>query len=142
MALDPIDRLLAENEIRNLVGRIAQLADDGDLEVYLQLFTADATWANGDAIAHTGHEDLLAGAQQRRSDGIQGPGTGTRHLNTTLWVDVEGPDDAYAESTFLVLDASGDGDVVVRMTGRYEDRFRRTPDGWKLASRRIVTDVN
>lgn len=143
MHQDPIDRLIADAEIRNLVGRVAQLADDGDLDDYLQLFTDDATWTSGGGAAvHTGSAELLDGARSRRAAGVQGPGTGTRHLNTTLWVEVESADSARAESTFLFLDTTGDGDVAVRSTGRYADRFRRTDEGWRLCERRIITDVN
>lgn len=135
-----LDRLVAEAEIRNVVARLAHLADDGDLAEYLDLFTEDATWESA-TDRRAGREDLLAGARQRRADGIQGPGSDTRHVNTTLWVRIDGPDTATAESYFLFL-ADASTAPRVRLTGRYEDTFRRTPDGWKLASRRIRHDVN
>lgn len=130
------ERWAAESEIRNLVARLGHLADDGDLEVYITLFTEDAVW-RGPTGTHQGHEDLLAGARQRRADKIQGPGTDTRHVNTTLWVEVDGPDTARAQSYYLYLRQAGTQSPVLAMSGRYDDTFRRTPDGWKLASRTI-----
>ena len=73
-------------------------------------------------------------------------------MNTTLWVQVDDADNARAESYWLYLtDANGGaagayGDhgttPIIQMTGRYVDRFRRTPTGWKLASRTIHQGVN
>jgi ketosteroid isomerase-like protein len=138
-----IDRLVSESEIRNLVARLGHLADDGDLAEYMSLLTEDATWGHagaGDTLR--GHEELLAGAQQRRRDGIQGPGTGTLHLNTTLWVAIDAPDQARAESYFLYLRTHGTDRPEIVRTGRYVDTLRRTERGWRLASRTIVNEVN
>lgn len=141
---DPIEQVAAELEIRNVLARLAHLADDGDLEEYLDNFTEDATWATaGSDQVRRGRDDLLAGALERRSSGIQGPGSGTRHVLTTTAVEVLDSGRATARSYFLFLDTDdGGGGVAVRLTGRYLDDFRRTPMGWKLAGRRIVTDVN
>jgi 3-phenylpropionate/cinnamic acid dioxygenase small subunit len=140
---DPIEQMAAELEIRNVLARLAHLADDGDLEEYLDNFTEDATWANpGSDQVRRGREDLLAGALERRASGIQGPGSGTRHVLTTTAVEVLDSGRATARSYFLFLDTNDDGGAVIRLTGRYLDDFRRTPMGWKLAGRRIVTDVN
>ena len=140
--VDSLERLLAENEVRNVVARVAHLADDGDLAEYLSWFTPDASWGiAGSGAMIVGHDALLAGAMQRRADGIQGPGSGTRHINTTLWVSVDSADEASAGSYYLFLD-TGTDPATVRTSGRYEDRFRRTVDGWKLASRAIHPDVN
>lgn len=138
---DPVDRLLAESEIRNLLGRLAHLADDGDLAEYITLFTSDASWkARG--VTVTGREALLAAARQRRADGGQGPGSGTRHLVTTTWVRIDSPDEAYAESYWLFVDSRAETGAQVLATGRYHDTFRRTEQGWKLHHRHINTEVN
>ena len=136
-----VAQLAAESEIRNLIAQLGHLADSGDLDdEYIHLFTDDATWQMP-TNTRTGKADILAGAHERRRTGMQGPGTHTRHVNTTLWVRIEGPDDAVAGSYWLFL-ADCDTNPVIRGTGRYEDRFRRTPDGWKMASRNIVNEVN
>jgi 3-phenylpropionate/cinnamic acid dioxygenase small subunit len=140
--LDPMERLIAESEIRNVVARLAHLADDAKLDEYLDLYTEDGSWGHDDNPPFVGREGLRAGAEQRIHDQVQGLGTGRRHINTTLAVTVVGPDDATAESYFLYLATKDVDHPQVLGTGRYLDRFRRTPDGWKLASRRIVTGVN
>jgi uncharacterized protein (TIGR02246 family) len=135
-----VAQLAAEAEIRNVIARLGHLADTGDLDEYITLFTDDAVWGMP-TNTRRGRDDILAGAHERRATGMQGPGTHTRHVNTTLWVRIDGPDDAVAGSYYLFL-AECDTQPVIRSTGRYEDRFRRTADGWKLASRNIVWDVN
>lgn len=73
--------------------------------------------------------------------GVQGPGTGSRHLNTTVWLRLDTPDEAHAESYWAHLREANTAPVIAR-TGRYVDSFLRTADGWKFASRRMVADVN
>jgi ketosteroid isomerase-like protein len=141
-----VQRLADELEIRNLVARLAHLADMAtDLDVYLDCFTDDAVWEfPGSASEQLGHsrtegkDEIAADRRERRTDGFQGPGTNTRHVNTTLAVRVDGSDTAEAESYWLFV---GDtlGAPIVRAIGHYHDRFARTPEGWKLASRQITT---
>jgi hypothetical protein len=130
-------RVADEAEIRNVIARMAHLADDGDLEKeYLLLFTEDALWERPGE-KHQGHEDILAGARERRRIGMQGPGTATHHVNTTLWVDLTGPDEAHAESYwFFVRETSSEAPQLASI-GRYVDDFRRTAAGWKLSRRQI-----
>jgi hypothetical protein len=141
-----IRRMSDELEIRNLVARLGHMADMGDLEEqYLPLFTDDAEWefpggpdpaAVGTKV--TGHAAILADRRSRRASGFQGPGTHTRHLNTTLAVRVDGSDTAEADSYWLFLGGTDTGQPQVRGAGHYQDTFRRTPSGWKLARRRII----
>jgi 3-phenylpropionate/cinnamic acid dioxygenase small subunit len=139
-------RLADELEIRNLVARLAHVADRGDLESeYLPLFTEDAEWcfpggADGAATAATvvGHDAILADRRRRRGSGFQGPGTNTRHVNTTLAVRVDGSDTAEAESYWMFVGDTNTGAPQVRGIGHYHDQFRRTPEGWKLARRTIT----
>ena len=141
---EAIARILAENEIRNLIGRIAHLADDGELDPdYISLFTEDASWGAVDTeIRHNGREEILAAARERRAAGRQGQGTGLLHMNTSLTVRVDGPDEAHAESYFIVTkrDADGQG-AVIAGSGRYLDTLRRTGEGWKFADRTVVLKV-
>lgn len=131
--------------IRSLIARIAHFADwQEDLEVYLDLFTDDAVWEfPGDArqqVAPTlvqGRAAIRADREERRRSGFQGPGTATHHLVTTTVVDADGGDDASAWSYWLFV-----GDTTteprIRSLGRYDDRFRRTAGGWRLAHRTIT----
>lgn len=128
-------RAADEVEIRNLLARIAQLADEGSVEEYIECFTRDAVWGGAGFADRRGHASLLEGARERRSTGTAGPGTHTRHLVSTAVVDVAG-DQATACSTFLFYRDTNAKPVLDRM-GRYDDRFERTATGWKLSARMI-----
>jgi ketosteroid isomerase-like protein len=140
--LDPLQRVVAESEIRNLVAHLGHLADDGDITEYLSFFVEDGLWGLEGQQPRVGLEDIRAGVEQRRKDLVQGPGAGTRHLNTTLSITIDGPDSAHAESYVLFVGTKGTDHPEIVFTGRYLDEFRRTPDGWKMVSRHIVPDVN
>jgi uncharacterized protein (TIGR02246 family) len=132
---DTLRRLRDESEIRNCVARIAHTADSGHLEEYLDLFTSDASWEM-EGNRRVGRADLRAGAEQRRRQGMTGPGSATRHVITTLSVQIDGSDVATAVSNWIFL-TSTDGPPQISLAGQYRDTFRRTPAGWKL-SRRVI----
>jgi 3-phenylpropionate/cinnamic acid dioxygenase small subunit len=143
-----IERLADEMEIRNLVAQLAHLADMAeDLEEYLACFTDDAVWSfpgderEGLELSDSrteGHDAIRADRLSRRADRFQGPGTHTRHVNTTLAVRVHDHETAQAESYWLfVTDTTGEPQV--RSIGHYLDRFVRTDEGWKFVSRQITT---
>ncbi len=114
--------------------RLAQVADEGDLDEYVDLFTADARWELPGATLE-GRENLRAGAVDRRAAGTVGPGSNTRHVITTQMVTVDG-DQAVSHSywQFWVNTAS---EPSVALMGTYRDRLVRTDHGWKLAHRTI-----
>ena len=134
----------ADAEIRTLLARIAQLADTGDLEEYLTMFTEDAVWGMPDnpAVGMTanekkGHAEILAGAQERRASGLQGPGTESRHVLTTIAIDVESDDRATARSYFMFF-GSTSTTPTLRTMGQYDDVLVKGERGWQLARRRIT----
>ncbi len=134
----------ADAEIRTLLARIAQLADTGDLEEYLTLFTEDAVWGMPDnpAVGMTanekkGHAEILAGAQERRASGLQGPGTESRHVLTTIAIDVESEERATARSYFMFF-GSTSTTPTLRTMGQYDDVLVKGERGWQLARRRIT----
>jgi len=129
-------RLADELEIRNLVARLAQLADMGDLNEYVSLFTEDASWEMPGA-PRRGHADIMAGAQDRRSSGTTGPGSNTRHVISTLSVQGDGSDEATSDSYWLFYGNTTTAPAV-QLMGHYHDTMRRTADGWKLARRQIA----
>lgn len=131
-----------DGEIRSLLARLAQLADSGDLDEYLELLTDDIAWVVP-AIPQTGvaaserrgRDEVAAGVRERRAAGIQGPGSHTMHLVTTIAVDIV-KDEAVADSTWLFL-ADTASAPRVQAAGRYRDTMRRTKNGWRLARREI-----
>ena len=62
-----------ELAVRNVVARLAMLADEGNLEEYVDLFTEDARWdmPGGEL---QGRENLLAGGHRAPSGGDGRPG--------------------------------------------------------------------
>ena len=132
-----VQQVAGELAIRNLIARLAQLADDGDLDEYIQLFTDDARWDAGAAFGcRTGHDEIRAGAVERRASGTAGPGTHTRHVITTSVVSAQG-DSGTGRSVFHFYRKT-DGVPELALIGIYEDAFERTERGWCLAHRKIV----
>ena len=138
------DRVAAELEIRNVLARLAQLADRGETDAYVALLTDDVVWAMPAnptiglaASERRGREEIGRGQRERMAAGHQGPGSNTMHVVTTIAVDVATDGDwAVAESYFQYW-----GDTAtapeIRNLGRYRDELRRTDEGWKLARRSI-----
>jgi 3-phenylpropionate/cinnamic acid dioxygenase small subunit len=127
----------AEDElaVRNLIALVAQRADGGDVDAYVDLFTPDARWEMPGA-PRTGHDDIRAGSLARRAAGETGPGSHTRHLVTTVAVTLAG-DRAEADSCWLFyVDTATE--PRVRLMGTYHDEYQRTAAGWKLARRQIT----
>jgi uncharacterized protein (TIGR02246 family) len=138
-ATDELRRLADELQIRNVVARLAQLADTSgpdDLGEYIDLFTGDATWEMPGS-ERRGRLEILEGARERRRSGQQGPGTNSRHVITTQAVRFEGTDSAVSDAYFLFV-ADTTGAPVIRLIGHYHDLFRREQGGWKLARRQIT----
>jgi 3-phenylpropionate/cinnamic acid dioxygenase small subunit len=88
------------------------------------------------ASTRTGRDEILEGVRERRAAGLQGPGTETRHVLSTMAVDVRG-DSATARSYFTFYTQTASSPVLFSM-GQYDDVFRLTADGWKLAHRVIT----
>lgn len=147
--------------ITNTIARISQLADGGDLDEYLRQFTDDAVWtmpanpATGVAEQRrVGTADIGAGSAERRSSGIQGPGSNTRHVVSTSSVDVlpttvesvataatgstesTAATEAKALSYFRFYVDTVDAPRLATM-GTYRDEFRRVDGRWLLAARTI-----
>lgn len=121
--------------VRNVVARLAQLADGGELGEYVGLFADDALWEMPGA-AIQGRENLLAGAIERRAAGTVGPGSNTRHVITTQAVSVDG--DEAVSDTYWQFWVNTATEPAVALFGTYRDRLVRTDGGWKLAHRTIA----
>jgi ketosteroid isomerase-like protein len=124
-----------ESLVRNLIARIAQLADDGDLGEYVECFTPDARWDMPGA-PRRGHAQILAGGQDRREAGQAGPGSATRHVVNTIVVTVDGS--SARASSYWQFYVNTSGAPVLQLMGRYDDTFTRADDGWRLDHRRIT----
>jgi ketosteroid isomerase-like protein len=127
----------AELEIRNIIGRLSQLADRGliaELDDYVDCFTEDGIFETP-METRTGAKDIREGAAARRWE--NGPEVQTRHIVGSTDIRFTGPDDAIVESNFVFGGPGPDGRPGVLLVGHYDDVFRRTDAGWRLAHRRI-----
>ena len=132
-----IQILKDELEIRNLQARLAHLADEGDLEDYILLFTEDAVWEGGAFGTKRGVEQIMKGAIARRQGGTSGPGAFTRHVLTTTMIEVD-EDNATGKSVFHFYTNINETPVQAIM-GVYEDKFQRKSSGWKICYRKIIS---
>jgi 3-phenylpropionate/cinnamic acid dioxygenase small subunit len=128
----------AEEAIRALIHRYAELIDAGDLDGVAALF-AHATWRS------TGRREVLRGAAETRRayEGVilYEDGTpSTKHVVTNLVLEVDG-DRAHARSYFTVLQARPDFPLQPIVSGRYEDRFEHVDGVWRFADRLIVPEL-
>jgi 3-phenylpropionate/cinnamic acid dioxygenase small subunit len=127
-------------EITALVHRYAELLDAGDLDGVVALF-ADATWRS----AATG--TVLRNPEEIRAvydrvilyDGVPR----TRHLMNNLTIDLaDRADEAVGRCYYTVLQGVEPGaPIETILCGRYEDRYRRGPDGWRFADRLFHVDL-
>lgn len=125
------------NEIRDLIGRLSHLSDRGllsEVDEYAACFTEDGVFEMPTE-TRRGRDDIRAGSKERRTE--SGPEVQTRHLVGSISIDFDGEDTARAESNFLFGGPGPDGKPTVLLLGHYTDQFRRTPDGWKFAHRKI-----
>lgn len=136
MTNEVIQRTSDEFEVRNLLAKLAQLSDEGDLDEYIECFTQDAHWGGAGFPERKGRPEILAGARERRASGIAGPGTHTRHVLTTSIVRVA-KDTTECRSVFLFY-SNTQAKPVLEMMGVWQDEIRRTSEGWKLARRSIL----
>lgn len=131
-------------EIQDMLARIAQLADDGTVEEYLEHFTADAIWESQPnpvtgmaAQMRQGIALIEEGVRERRAGGVQGPGTSSRHVITTVAVSLDSETEASSTAYWLFF---RDTTTEPRLAGvgRYDDTHRLEDGRWKLAHRRIT----
>ncbi|WP_426573999.1 nuclear transport factor 2 family protein [Aquihabitans sp. McL0605] len=123
--IDPAD----DAEIRNLLARYCLALDLDDVDAWVALFTPDASYhVYGRAFeGHDGLRRMMAGAP------------GGLHLGgPPVVVRVDG-DRAITQQNLLFVER---GTGAMR-SAVYDDELVRTPDGWRIASRRcrfIVAD--
>lgn len=113
-----------------LVGRHAQLTDDGDWETRVNLYTEDAEFTSLDGVPRAGR-DALREAFSSTAGRMAG-----KHItaNTTLELDGDRAS-GRTDYAFFLVTAEGINPVSV---GRYHDEFVKGPDGWRFRSRRIL----
>lgn len=131
-------------EIGQLLARIAFTADRAeDLDDYLDLMVADIEFVFGEnreagtpAARYQGRDAVRDGARARREAGVQGPGTHTMHVVSSVIVERTGSDMASAWAYWRYYTDTHQAPRLNSM-GTYENELRRVDGAWKL-SRRVV----
>jgi ketosteroid isomerase-like protein len=129
-----------ELEIRSLFARYGHLADAGDPN-FVRLFTEDATWtrANSPPAGQggsglppqtlRGQDKLLALMEDVMKKKFR---QRMHHQMTDFYVvPGAGTDEAMGHARALITDWR-EGAGKIAMFGKYDVRFRRTADGWRI----------
>jgi ketosteroid isomerase-like protein len=132
-----IERLEAIEAIRVLKARYADVCDTGYDPVRMRpLFTDDAVWDGGPRFGrHEGVDavcDFFAGVSSLI--------TWALHYMIAPVIEVA-DDGATATGSWYLLEpctmTTDDGPRAMLLMGRYADRYRKTPDGWKIAELKL-----
>jgi 3-phenylpropionate/cinnamic acid dioxygenase small subunit len=122
--------------INDLIIRYAEAVDNHDDAALASCFTddAEATFA-GVAVPGRGGAAIVAflGSLPGGSAGTGAP-MKTSHLFTNVVINIDG-DEAEARSRAAVYSVRGNPEQVRVRSISYQDRMRRTPDGWRIANR-------
>ena len=118
--------------VTDVAHRIAFASDCLPVDAWAELLTDNVVIdLFGDV--NEGKAANVAGSSARRSTGRSGPGSGTRHLVTTVVVDVSSDDGADAVVTALFVRTEPTLEVTRVVT--YQDSYRREGSRWYLARR-------
>jgi hypothetical protein len=132
-----LERLIAKDEIRDVLFRYARGVDRNDPELIAAAFHPDAVGELGSRTV-TGAE--IVPSITRRTGDFDSPGS---HIIGNMLIEVMG-DLALSESYFVsVQTIVRDGRAATRFrSGRYIDRFERRANGWRIAHRIVTDDWN
>jgi 3-phenylpropionate/cinnamic acid dioxygenase small subunit len=131
-------------EIRNLIARLAQAIDHGTLAEYAECWHEDAEWWPPSSPVHiptdpkVDREAIIDGAESRREDGHQGPGTHTKHVVSTTSLTATADADVVRAQTYYTAYVDTYDDPKVISVGHWDDEYVRTSSGWRLRSRRAT----
>jgi peptidoglycan hydrolase-like protein with peptidoglycan-binding domain len=129
-------------EIQQLMSFYARDVDPGSVQDASWLFTKDAVAAMGPSPIKTAEEfkKFYTGVK----DGTFGGGNlgGVRHFNSS-YVIVGTPDGGARGSSYMlqVERRTDGGPVEVTLFGKYEDKYVKTPDGWRIKERVWTADT-
>lgn len=129
------EELAAELAVRNLIAKMAHMTDGGDLDSYARLLDGDCHWVMPRAEPLRGRDAIVEAARARRAAGTTGPGSGNRHMVTTVTVEVQ-VDQAVARSnSYWMFLSTSQSPPAILGSGTYQDTFRLTDSGWVFAER-------
>lgn len=139
-------------ELQQLYSASTRLIGEGDAAGWVELFAPDGVFSlpaierfQAPALELRGHpalekyvRDVISGAFNEAM-GLPAEAK-KRYLTTNVVLAPDGENRARGSAYMVMLLVGGDGPRVLG-TGVYEDRFVKTPDGWKIAHRHLEPDV-
>ena len=140
--LDAIQRRLDELEDRDAITRLfltVQEALDGrDLTGYGACFTEDGEWAGvvGRAVGPAAITAILS----QYCTPWESEGHRTYHTTSDIVIDIDG-DTARSSSKWQHIIRGEQDEPVIWHLGHYDDRLRRTPQGWRFTRRAAYGDI-
>jgi hypothetical protein len=127
-----LGRLIAKDEIIDLVHRYSFCVDHRLYDEVVELFTEDCLVDYGPGIA-----PLRSKAGLRRMFGhLEGGFAATSHHNANVLVTFEDPDHASVCTSVYAWHQRADGSTP-RLWGYYHDTVVRLPEGWRIAGRQL-----
>ena len=125
------EKLTADDyaEIQQLYVQYARAIDSGDAMGWAHTFTHDGVFGSS-----TGHDELVAFAKGFHEN-MQGH---ARHWNDAI--QITATDEGADGSCYLILYNTGTAPPTVVVTGIYNDKLVRTPDGWRFKMRAVTPD--
>lgn len=132
---NPLERMLIERECERLSIAYARHADYHDYDAFTNLFTEQGHLNAGAAL--DGREAIRA-AMAKRSDKLR-----SRHVLSNIHIDVIDSSTATGISYLTLFRHIGTESLepaavefdAPAAVGHYSDRFERTSEGWRFASR-------
>ncbi|HEY4277009.1 MAG TPA: nuclear transport factor 2 family protein [Conexibacter sp.] len=125
--LDPLQRLVAQQEIRDLIVTYAQSFDDHDWERFATLWTDDAVFAVEGSEPFTGKQALLGFLTTCLPDDYEG-----RHMNPqTLIALADDGESATAETDVVWIPQNFENTILAR----YSDTLVRVDGRWLFKRR-------
>ena len=126
-------RLEAEADIRDLVSRYSFDIDDREIDRIALLFTEDAAVRSADGMMNAIGRAQIISMYKARFD-VLGPGA---HYTHDLVLDLSDLADGEASGRVSGHAELARNGAMMVCALRYEDRYRRTADGWKIQLREI-----
>jgi hypothetical protein len=134
--VDPIDRLLALEDLKQLKARYFRLLDTKQWDAWGEVFSTDCVMEVPDAgMAANGREDIVASVSALLA------GTQTAHHGHMPELELTGADTArgtWAMFDYVEWPARDDGGRVGLMGyGHYHDEYVREDGAWRIARTRL-----
>ncbi|MFJ4107767.1 nuclear transport factor 2 family protein [Oerskovia enterophila] len=135
--MDPIDRLLATEDIRSLRIKYAHLLDSNHVDRLGEVFASDAIVDAGRGKWH-GLEAVLAGLSEAFA-AYDTTGSGIypfHHAITNHWIEFTGPGTAEGRSYLIDLQTDPNDERWI-LLGTYADEYRIENGAWRISRSRL-----